>query len=152
MWADIRYVARVLAKSPVFTLTALAVLAVGSGANSAMFGAVNSLLFHPPVISEPDRVVAIRVKYDKLNLPNIVISLPDFTDVRDSKDLFTAAAVSQPADFSYVARDLPERLSALQVTWQWFEVFGAKPIYGRSFRAEDDQPNSNQVVILVHST
>src|SRR5258706_7789120 len=87
MFADIRLAFRGLAKSPAFAFTALAALALGIGANSAIFGAIDALLFHPPGISEPERVVAIRVKYDKLSLANIVVSIPDFTDVRDSKEL-----------------------------------------------------------------
>ncbi len=152
MFADIRLAFRGLAKSPAFAFTALAALALGIGANSAIFGAIDALLFHPPGISEPERVVAIRVKYGKLNLNGIVLSVPDFTDVRDSKDVFEAAGISQPGDFSYTAGDSPERLSGLQVTWQWFDVFGAKPIVGRGFAPEEDQPNMNRVVVLAYRT
>ncbi len=138
MWQDIRFAFRALA--------------LGIGANSAIFGAVNALIFYPIGISEPDRIVAIRVKYDKLNLKSISVSVPDFTGVRDSKDTFAAAAISRGADFSYTAGDFPERLAGLQVSSQWFDVFKAKPILGRVFLQEEDQPNTSQVVILAYPT
>ena len=148
MGSDIRLAFRLLAKSPAFTLTALLALALGIGANSVIFSAVNALLFHPVGISEPERVVAIRTKYEKLNLQSIVISAPTFADVRDSKDVFAAAAIVVQGDLSYTAGDYPERLSTRAVTSQWFDVFGAKPILGRVFRPEEDQPNQNHVVVL----
>lgn len=148
MWSDIRFALRSLAKSPAFTLTALAALALGIGATSAIFSAVNALLFHPIGISEPERVVAIRTKYEKLNLKSIVISVPTFAEVRDSKEIFAAAAIAGEGDLSYTAGEYPERLSTRPVTWQWFDVFGVKPILGRVFRPEEDQPNQNHVIVL----
>src|SRR5207244_6928516 len=82
------------------------------------------------------------------NLRDTVISPRDFTEVRDSKEIFATAGISKREDFSYTAGALPERLAGRRVSWQWFDVFGAKPILGRSFRVEEDQPNSAHVVIL----
>ncbi len=151
MWSDIRYAARTLVKSPVFALTAIAALALGIGANTAIFSVFNGLMLHPAGVSEPDRVVVTRVKYDKLNLKSIPVSAPDFADIRRGEQVFSAAAAMVEADYNYTGGDWPERLEGAQVTWQWFSVFGARPELGRVFRPEEDQPKANQEVVLAYS-
>src|ERR1041385_1082572 len=126
MWSDLRYAARLLAKSPAFALTALGALALGIGANTAIFSVVNSILLHPPGIPEPDRMVAILVKYDKLNLKQIGTSAPDYASVRDSRPVFASATMGQMANFTYMAGGVPERLTGWQMAGQPFEVFGVK--------------------------
>ena len=148
MWTDIKIAFRTLAKSPTFAVTTILALALGIGANTAIFSVINGLLLHPAGLSDADRLLAIRCKYDKLNLANIEISATDFADVRDSQKIFSSAALVDLTDFSYVAQDLPERLPGARVTWKWFEVFGVKPLLGRVFLPEEDQPGANQVVVL----
>ena len=152
MWSDFRFAFRTLLKSPAFALTAIGALALGIGANTAIFSIVNGLLLHPSGIKEPDRVAAIRVKYDKLNLKSIGVSVPDFADVRDSQQIFSAAAVSDERDFNYTGGEMPERLLGATVSWQWFRVFGVAPELGREFRREEDRQGANQVVILSSRT
>ncbi len=152
MWSDIRYAARTLFRSPVFALTATAALALGIGANTAIFSVFNSLMLHPAGVSQPDRVVIAQVKYDKLNLKSIPLSAPDFADVRDSKQVFASAAALGEGDYNYTGGDWPERLQGVAVTWQWFDVFGARPLVGRVFRPEEDQPQANQEVVLSYRT
>jgi len=152
MWPDLRYAVRVLAKSPAFTVTTVAVLALGIGANTAIFSVINSVLLNPSGIREPDRVVVIRVKYDKLNLKSISTSAPDMVDIRESKEIFSSAALLDQADFNYSGGASPERLVGSRVSWQWFEVFGARPMLGRLFRAEDDAPGSNNSIVLAYAT
>src|SRR5207302_1332142 len=105
----------------------------------------------PAGISKPDRVVAVRAKYEKLNLQSIPLSVPDFADVRDSRQMFEHAAASNMGDFNYTGGDTPERLRGASVSLEWFDVFGAKPIIGRAFQPEEDQPNANQVVVLSYA-
>jgi hypothetical protein len=95
MLQDLRIAVRALRRNSVFSLTAIAVLALGIGANSAIFGLVDQALLSPPGISSPARVVAVRAKYSKLSLPDIPISGPDFRDVRDARDTFEHAAVME---------------------------------------------------------
>src|SRR5438132_1896253 len=152
MWSDIRYAARTLVKSPVFALTAIAALALGIGANTAIFSVFNGLILHPAGVSEPDRVVVGRVKYDKLNLKSIPLSAPDFADIRNGREVFSSAAVEEGADFNYTGGEYPERLQGAAVGWQWFNVFGATPELGRAFSPEEDQPGANQEVVLADST
>ncbi|MGE5325803.1 MAG: ABC transporter permease, partial [Deltaproteobacteria bacterium] len=133
VFQELRYGLRMLAKNPGFTAVALLTLALGIGANTGIFSILNALLFHPAGIPHPERLVAERVKYDKLGLKSIGVSVPDFNDIRNAKQVFTAAAIEGGVDFNYTSGDFPERLSAAKVSWEWFEVFGVKPILGRVF-------------------
>jgi len=148
LWQDFRYAFRMLAKSPGFAAVALLTLGLGIGANTAMFSVVNGLFLHPAGIPNPDHLVAIRVKYEKLNLASIGVSGTDFADVRDSRNVFSSAAIEDGASYNYMSGDQPERLNGAKVSWQWFDVFEAKPILGRVFRPEEDQPNTAPVVVL----
>ncbi len=148
LWQDIRYGFRMLAKSPGFAAVALLTLGLGIGANTAIFSVINGLFLHPAGVPDPDHLVAIRVKYDKLNLKSIVISPTDFADVRDSKQVFSSAAILDESDFNYLAGDQPQRLMGAKVSLEWFEVFHAKPLLGRVFQPEEDLPNANHVVVL----
>ncbi|MGH9864382.1 MAG: ABC transporter permease, partial [Candidatus Acidiferrales bacterium] len=145
---DIRYALRMMAKAPGFAAIAILTLALGIGANTAIFSVVNTLFLHPPGVAHPEQVVALRVRYNKLGLKNIVVSAPDFAQARDSKQVFASAALETEMDFNYTAGEWPQKLEGAQVSWQWFDVFGAKPILGRVFTAEEDQPNANREVVL----
>src|SRR5271163_2506210 len=147
---DLRYALRVLTKSPGFTAVAILTLALGIGANTAIFSVVNGLFLHPPGIPHPERLVALRVKYDKLGLMNISASAPDFAQVRDSTKIFDSAAIVAQSDFNFQSEEGPQRLLGSQVTWQWFDVFSAKPLLGRTFVPEDDQPKANHQVVLAY--
>ena len=149
---DLRHALRTLWKSPGFASAAVLSLAVGIGANAAIFSIVNSLFLHPPGIEQPAKVVAPRVSYKKLNLIQIQMSATDFADVRQSTGEFSKTAMARGRGFNYTGGDSPERLVGTEVTWQWFDVFGARPILGRTFRSEEDQPAANQVVVLSYET
>ena len=149
---DIRYALRMLAKSPGFTAVAVLTLALGIGANTAIFSVVNGLLLHPYGLAHPERLVAIRARYEKLNLKNIVISAPDYTFVRDNTKTFAAAAIENQSDFNYSTGSWPLRLRGARVSWQWFDVFEARPLLGRIFSPEEDQPNANREVVLSYNT
>jgi len=151
MISDFRLAFRSLRKSPGFVVTALSALALGIGANTAIFSLVNQLLLRPPGIADPENVIAVRVRYDKLNLTSIGMSAPNFADVRDTREVFAHTAIVDEGDFNYTGGNDPERLQGANVTVEWFDVFGATPLLGRTFHPEEDQPNANQVVILAHS-
>ncbi|HLN03528.1 MAG TPA: ABC transporter permease [Bryobacteraceae bacterium] len=151
MLSDLRIALRTLQRSPGFASVAIAALALGIGANTGIFSIVNALLLHPAGIANPERVVAVRVRYYKLNLMSIGPSAPDLGDVRDNRALFEHAALWNDADFNYAGRDLPERLQGAVVSAEYFDVFGAKPRLGRLFRPEEDQPKANRVVVLSYA-
>jgi predicted permease len=150
---DLRYSLRGLRKSPGFMIVAALTLALGIGANVAVFSVMNAILLNPSGIPHPESVVAIRVKYAAVgDLQNIEMSAPDFGDAVTGKDIFTSAAVMQASAFNYSQNGAPERLVGAQVSWQWFDVFWARPYLGRAFRPEEDQPNANHEVILAYRT
>jgi predicted permease len=149
---DIRYALRMLWKNPGFTIVAVLTLALGIGANTAIFSAVNALLLHPNGIPHPERLAAIRARYEKLNLKSIVISAPDYTFARDNKQIFASVAMQTAGSFNYTGGDWPLRLRGSMVSWQWFDVFEAKPLLGRVFAPEEDQPNANREVVLAYNT
>jgi predicted permease len=149
---DFRYALRMLVKSPGFSVVAVLTLALGIGANTAIFSVVNGLLLHPFGIPHPERLLAIRARYEKLNLKSIVISAPDYTFVRDNKQTFAAAAIETENDFNYAAGAWPLRLRGARVSWQWFDVFEARPLLGRVFAPEEDQPNAGHEVVLAYGT
>lgn len=148
---DFRYALRMLLKSPGFAAVAILTLALGIGANTAIFSVVNGLLLHPYGIPHPERLLAIRARYEKLNLKSIVISAPDFTFVRDNKQTFAAAAIQAPSNFNYETGSWPLQLRGARVSWQWFEVFEARPLLGRFFTPEEDQPNADREVVLAYN-
>ncbi len=149
---DVRYSFRMLTKSPGFTIVAVLTLALGIGANAAIFSVVNGLFLNPPGVRDPDRVVALRARYGKLGLKSIVISAPGLAQVNENRQIVQSSALEDTADFNYNNGQWPERLRGAQVSWQWFEVFGARPSLGRVFTPDEDRPNANYEVVLAYDT
>jgi len=149
---EFKYAIRLLAKSPGFSVAAVLTLALGIGANTAIYSVVNGLLLHPSGILHPKQVVALRARYEKLNLNSIVISAPDFDSARRNKEVFATAAMEVEGDFNYTAGNWPRRLRGAKVSQQWFEVFEARPMLGRVFAPEEDQPKADHEVVLAYST
>ena len=125
---------------------------MGIAANTTMFSAINAVLLHPVGAKDPNRLVALRVSYERPALKDISVSPTDFADMRDTTQVFAAAAMATETGVSYVRGGLPERLRAQGVTWQWFDVFGARPLLGRTFRPDDDVSNAPKVVALEYRT
>ncbi len=148
---ELRHAVRRLLASPGFALAVIAILALGIGVNTAVFSVVNSILLHPPGVHGPAQVAALRVRYDKLNLKSIPVSTPDFDDVHNRTDVFSAAAIYGASGFSYANGGQPLRLRAARVSQEWFRVFGVNAALGRTFRSDEDAPNRNYVVVLEHS-
>src|ERR1700692_589061 len=146
--SEVRLAARTLLKSPGFSITAVAALALGIGANTAIFSVVNEVLLNPAGVANPERIVAVRVKYDKLALSSISVSIPDFADVQKITQMFESAAILGQANYNYTGSGAPEQLQGAPVSRAWFDVFGVKPRLGRVFLPEEDRPNANQVVVL----
>ncbi|HSU33606.1 MAG TPA: ABC transporter permease [Bryobacteraceae bacterium] len=142
------YAFRTLAKSPGFTAAVVLSLALGIGANAAIFSVVNGLLFHPAGLGHPEQLVAPRVSYQKLGLDKISMSATDFADIRDQRQIFSQAALQTLDGFNYTGGSSPERLQGALVSSSWFDVLGSRPILGRGFLREEDQPGANHVVVL----
>lgn len=146
---DLRFGVRILGKSKGLTTILILTLALGIGANTAIFSLVNQILLHPPGISQPERLIAIRARTKSIN--NVNVSPATLADVRNSQ-LFQHAAAVRPSNLNYTSEAGPLRLTASAVSAEWFDVFGAKPDSGRVFVPEEDQPGADHVVVLAYAT
>ena len=145
---DLRYAFRQLRKSPGFTVTAVLTLALGIGATTAIFSLIQAVLLHPAGIGDPARVVALRARYTHLNMPSIGVSVPDFADARSLKDQVEYAALVQSGSFNSMVDGKTQHVASANVSWQWFNALGARPILGRTFTADEDQPHADHEVVL----
>jgi putative ABC transport system permease protein len=145
---DIRYAVRRLIKNPVFTGVALLTLALGIGANTAIFSVVHAVLLKPLPYTDPDNIVSI---FHLSDGQPATMSGPNFYDVRNlSKTLADAAAYTRARQI-LTGRGEPVRLDAAQVSASLFDVLGVKPLLGRTFRPEDNQPGNTRVAILSYN-
>ena len=149
---DLRYALRMMAASPGYTAIALLALALGIGPNAVIFSVVNAFLLRSLPFHEPDHIVALLTKAPPGNVLNRwSVSYPDFIDWSSHNHVFTrSAAFNAGEDFNLSGTERPERVEGAEVTHGFFEVFGIRPVLGRSFRAAEDRPGAPKVVILSH--
>jgi putative ABC transport system permease protein len=144
---DLRYGARMLFKQPGFTLIAVVTLALGIGANAAIFSVVNAVLLRPLPFKEPDRLMVIRET--KLpQFPEFSVSPGNFLDWKAQNTVFERLVAMNSSSFNLIGTGEPERLRGMFVSEGFFTLFGATPQLGRDFLPEEDQPGRNFVVML----
>jgi predicted permease len=148
MFQDLRYGVRMLAKNPGFTLAAVLCLALGIGANTAIFGVINAALLRPlPAATEPDRLVAVS-RGDESGTP---LSYPDFVALRERNEVLTGIAAFTPVPLSFGNGDRSEVALGALASGNYFDVLGVRPILGRAFLPEEDRtPGAHPVVVLSH--
>ena len=150
-WQDLRYGARVLTKKPGFTVIAVITLALGMGANTAMFTVVNAVLLNPLPYPEPERLIRIYGNMLAVNMVNMSASVPEFTDYRQQTASFEQIAGHDDFSANLTPRDgEPERVEALAVTPEFFSVLSIEPQAGRVFSAEEAQDGRDDVVLISH--
>jgi putative ABC transport system permease protein len=146
---DLRYGVRSLVKRPGFTAVALIALALGIGANTAIFSLVNAVLLRPLPFPDPDRLVwmwgNIRGGSNRASTAPL-----EFLDYRAQNTTFEefAASFSVPLPLSLTGTGEPERLTAAGVTGNYFQALGVRPAFGRTFLLENEKPENNQVAVL----
>ncbi|MGB7356245.1 MAG: ABC transporter permease [Acidobacteriaceae bacterium] len=148
MLADFRYALRQLVNAPAFALTAVLTLALGIGANTAIFSVVNAVLRHPAGVDHPEQVAVLHTRYTMFTLDVPSVSIPVYAAAAGMRNVVDAAAVELTGSFNIERDGRAEHVPAARVSWQWFRVFGAQPILGRTFTADEDQPNAGPVVVL----
>jgi len=148
LWQDLRFGARMLRKQPGFTLIAVITLALGIGANTAIFSVVNAVLLRPLPYRDPDRIVTIR-NYGGHPILNGAFGA-DFLDWREQAKGFEQVAALADGSVDLTGTGEPERLRAGLVSANLFETLGVGPAYGRAFTQAEDQSRAAQVVILSH--
>ena len=147
---DMRYAARMLLKAPGFTAVAVVSLALGIGANAAIFSFVNAVLLKPPPVAEPGRLVYVfgGTRAD----PYSVSSYPDYVDYRDRNEVFTGLAAYAGITVSLGGGEQPEMISGLIVTGNYFDVLGVRARVGRTFLPEEDKtPGTHPVLVIGHA-
>ncbi|HEU4873447.1 MAG TPA: ABC transporter permease [Pyrinomonadaceae bacterium] len=148
---DIRYALRNLLRRPGFTLIAVVTLAVGIGANTAIFSAIHSLLLNPLPFPELDRVVAIWDKLPSKGVMHNEVTVANYLDWQSQTQSFEHLALYRWWNANLTGIDPPERIQGFMVTANYLDALGMKPIMGRNFFAEENQPGKDAVAIITHS-
>ena len=145
---DLRYAARTLARSPGFACVSILALALGMGANSAIFTVVNSVLLQPIRFHKPQQLIFVRERNLKAGFPEFSLSPGNYLDYRDHNHTFSGFAAFQNQGINLSGGPEPERLTGARVTSDFFDVLDTKPLMGRSFTSQEMQLGSNRVAIL----
>jgi putative ABC transport system permease protein len=151
LFSDIRYAVRNLLKRPGFTAIAVITLALGIGANTAIFSAVNALLINPLPFPDQDRVVAIWDKVPSRGVDHNEVAMANYLDWRAQSQSFEHLALERWWSTNLTAGDTPERVQGFLVTANFFDVLRVKPIKGRNFAEEENQPGKDSVAIITYS-
>ena len=154
LWQDLYHGCRMLAKNPAFTVVAVISLAIGIGANCAMYSWADALLLRPLPVARPGEVISVGTKVSLAGFTNLVNSYPDFRDLRDHGQNFEdlTAFTGVTVGFTTKPDALPQMKFGVLVTGNLLGAMGVEPELGRSFRPDEDQvPGRDAVVILDHS-
>ena len=145
---DLKHALRMLRQSPGFTVTAIAALALGIGANTAIFSVINTVLLKPLPYPEPDRIVELMNATPQGNFPGA--SVPKYNIWRAQTQVLedVAAFDSGGPGINVSGGDRPEQLKGIHVSYEFFDLFGARPVLGRTFSKEEDRPRGGNVVVL----
>jgi len=150
-WRDLRFALRSLAKTPGFTIIAILVIAVGIGANTAVFSVVNSVLLKPLSYPEPQSLMQILNVTPRGSFPGA--SVPKFNIWRQQTSIFqyVAGYDTGGSGLNLTGGKEPEQVQGIHVTADYFRMFGAPVILGRTFTAAEDSPHGGRVVVLSHA-
>ncbi|MFL6336070.1 MAG: ABC transporter permease, partial [Pyrinomonadaceae bacterium] len=148
VWRDMRYGVRVLRRSPGFTLAAVVTLALGIGANTAIFSVIYGVLLRPLPYREGDRLVVVRQQARLNNINSLGFSPQEFFDYRDQNKTMESMVEHHSMNFILYGRDEPERVQTGVVSANFFDVLGVKPLLGRSFKPEDEKLGGEAVLML----
>ena len=150
MWSSVWYAARVLRKSSKFTATVLLTLALGIGANAAIFSVISAVLVRRLPIRDPQNVVVVHDQFPTLNLPRTTVSVLQFREFSERKDLFQSTAALKRTDVTLTGQGQALRLQGMEATSQLFTLLGVRPELGRDFTSQDDTYGNEPVVLLSH--
>src|SRR5215469_5776006 len=137
VWQDVRFALRGMIKARGMTIVALLTLAIGIGANTAIFSIVNAVLLRPLPFRDPGQLVQLQVDLPGVGARNVTFSEPEFEDLRDRAGIFDAVSVVFPAPANLTGGERPERIEIIGVSPNYFELLGARPQIGRLFDQRD---------------
>ncbi|MFI5235728.1 MAG: ABC transporter permease [Gemmatimonadales bacterium] len=145
---DIHYAVRSLLKSPGFTVVAVLTLALGIGANAAIFSVVNGVLLTPLPYRQPERLVSVNHFYPSLNNLRASVSVPGFRDYSGLSGVFERAAVENQMAMNLTGGGEPERVAVVKVSGDFFPTFGVAPMLGRALQPDEAQAGKEHVAVL----
>ncbi len=148
---DIRYAARMLRRSPAFTVTAVLTLALGIGANSAIFSVASGVLLRPLPYPAPNELAMVWMDNARINLREDWHSFPDYVDYRQQSLTFADMAIFNGASRTFSGEGDPERVVGAHSSSNLFDVLGVRAARGRTYTADEDKPVANSVVVLSHA-
>jgi putative ABC transport system permease protein len=146
MWRDAKFGLRTLRRSPTFTIVAVLTLAIGIGANLAIFSVMLAVLLRPLPYPEPERLVAV-IQVDEDKAP-LLASFTKFTQVKEQSKTLSEIAAYFPLTMSLATKNEAEPVSAARASKDLFAILGATPALGRSFSTEEDQSGGADVVVI----
>jgi putative ABC transport system permease protein len=149
IWKDIVHSLRRLRRAPVFTLVVVATLALGIGANSAIFSVVNAVVFKPLPFPEPERLMSVGVSYRGRNFVQYVSPM-NFLDIQAASRTFQAMSAFTTGSATLTDQGAPASLRWAGVSSSFFDVIGVRPSMGRGFRSDENEPDKSLVVVLAH--
>lgn len=149
-WQDLRYGARTLARQPTFAAVAILALALGIGANTALFSVVNGVLLRPLPYPQPDQLVRVWNQILSDGLPQLWLSEPELIYYREKQQSFEGIGVFSSSGGNLTGRGEPLRVKVGNISANLFPLLGVAPAQGRNFTAQEDQPGNDQVLILAH--
>src|SRR5918993_67246 len=148
--SELRYAIRQLLKSPGFTLVAILGLALGIGANVALFSVVNSVFLRPLAYPEPERLVRLSSTNLEQNFNRVGFSYPRFLEVQERQQVFSHLALAAFNAFTLTGRGDPEQVIGLYASATLLPALGLEPALGRNFAADEDRPGGEHVVLISH--
>jgi predicted permease len=148
---DIRYGLRMLGRSPGFTAVIVITLALGIGANTALFSVVDAVLLKPLPYQQPGQLVAVKVDMPGANLTDLGMSQPELEDFQKSSGVFENISAVWPISANITGREKPERVEANAVSTNFFTLLGAKPALGRVFNAGDSREGFSEGAVISDS-
>ena len=143
---DVRYGCRTFIRQPGFALTAILALALGIGANTAVFSVVYAVLLKPLPFPEPMQLIYLHDTYPAV--PNASVSWPKFVALRDGNRTLSTLTALAPGNVTITSNGEPEQVAAFSVSGDFFTVFGVPPKSGRPINRDDDVPNGGKVIAL----
>jgi putative ABC transport system permease protein len=145
---DVRFAVRSLSKNLGFSIVALLTLALGIGANTAIFSVINGVVLQPLPYSKGDELILVRQQLPVVGVEQMRFSVHDIEDYRNQNSTFSALVEYHEMSFVLLGQPEPERVQTGVVSWNFFDVLGVKPLLGRGFRSTDEQHDADAVLLL----
>src|SRR2546426_2762218 len=147
-WQDLRYGARLLLKHKGFTTVAVLSLALGIGANTALFSIVDAVLLRPLAFRDADRLVKVLESSSQRGMDRLMISFSDFVDWKSQSESFEDMGALSEINLRITSVEAPEEVSGNRVSANFFTLLGVKAAVGRTFLPEDEQPDGERAAVL----